>query len=192
MRPLSAWMYRYKICCLLCVISLLSACSAPKPKIQLPEPDWEVSGKIGVRENMLRATSSLFSWKQQEQHYVIHVFTSLGQPQFTLFGNASFAQLQTAEGDVRSAATAEELLEQITGWSFPVSATRLWLEGKLQGSETALQYDEAGQLTAFQLDNWQVNLNHYKPVGNSEYPHKITLHNDHLKLTIIIKDYVHA
>lgn len=196
MKPLNAWKYPYtltlkRLASLLLVSStlLIAACSTPNVKDQLNQPDWQVSGKIGIRESMLRATSSLFQWKQQDDLYVIYVFNTLGQPQFTLQGNEHLAHLEVADGSEATARNAETLLEQLTGWSFPVEATRQWLQGQLQGNETDVSYNAQQQLTGFMMEDWQVELGRYKPVGNNIYPHRVKLKNEKITLTIIIKDY---
>ncbi len=171
---------------------ILASCSlTPKQPPHFTHPDWEISGKIGIKESTLRASSSFFQWKQQDEHYIIYLINAIGQTQFTLSGSDHQASIQKANGETATADTPEELLEQVTGWHFPVSAVRHWMQGKTQGSEKNIIRTDEGHLYTFNTENWQATLEQYKPVAQQMLPHKIKLQQNDLKITLIIKQHAH-
>lgn len=182
-------MLRHLLLWVLC--GLVTACATPHFDSNLSHPDWEISGKIGVRESAIRATSSMFQWRQQNDNYAIFLFNSLGQIQLTITGNGKKAMAQEPNGNTTRAATPEALLEKLTGWYFPISASRYWLQGQTQGGEVNQQRSSEGFLSQFTSDPWQVGLSNYKAVGGIFLPHKIYLEQDKLSITLIVKQHAH-
>ncbi len=167
----------------------LASCSTQPILTKDQQADWEISGKIGIREGLLRAKSSIFQWRQQDKNYTIYIFNNLGQPQFTLSGNQTFALIQQADGKSKKATTPEELMQELTGWSFPLQPIRYWSQGKTYGDEQQIKIDNAGHLSQFSTDIWQVTLSHYKTVNQQALPHKIKLKKEDISLTLIIKQH---
>lgn len=173
------------------VILLLSACSQTPIQQQLSDPDWHVSGKIGIRQSLIKGTSASFQWHQQQDHYIIHMFNTLGQPVLTLKGNDNGASMSTADGQYYEADSAEALMQQISGWSFPVDAVKFWLQGQTFGNEQQIEYNAQGQLSAFITPTWAVSLDKYKTINNTSLPYRLKLQKPELRLTIIIKQHQH-
>lgn len=170
---------------------LITACATPQFDSNMTNPDWEISGKIGVRENALHATSSIFQWRQKDDRYAIFLMNSLGQIQLTITGNKKIALAQQPDGKTQKAKTPEELLEKLTGWYFPVTSTRYWLQGIPKGNETGIQRSSEGFLTQFNTQEWHANLSGYKAVDGVFLPHKIKLDQAKLSITLVVKKHAH-
>lgn len=168
---------------------LLTACATPPASTAISEPDWEISGKIGIREPGSRPNTLLFNWQQQQARYVIHLFNSIGQIQLTLSGNGQQATAIQPNGETHIADSPEALLLQLTGWYFPVSSARHWLQGRTDGHEHAIAYNDQALPEQFTALQWHVTLNNYQPVQNKPLPHRIRLQQDQLTLTMIISDH---
>ena len=179
---LSAWLFA-------CTFLLLSACSQTPIQETLPQPDWNIGGKIGYKQGLLKGGSATFTWTQQEQHYILHLFNPLGQAELSIKGNQNSAFAISANRQTFIADTPEELMQEITGWSFPVAAVKQWLQGKTFGNERDLEYNSEQQLQSFNTPIWQVKIDKYKTVGDKIYPHRIKLSKEDLRLTIIIKQH---
>jgi len=182
MSPFNTWLgkwalkyYRLSLSLIFCYT--LASCSFTPEQTHIIEPDWEISGKIGIKENSHRASASLFQWQQKDNQYVIYLFNTLGQTQLTLSGNNRYARIETMDGETSTANTPEELLEQVTGWHFPISSMRYWIQGK------------DGNLDTFNTVQWQASIQQYKPVAKQLLPHRIKLQQDDLKITLIIKQH---
>lgn len=174
---------------LLCCLLFASCAFVPEKNFQITDPDWEIAGKIGIRESTLRASSSLFQWRQQGEHYVIYLFNTLGQPELTLTGSNRYAMAQQKDGSTVTANTPEQLLDQVIGWHFPVSSVRYWIQGKLEGSEQNITRSEDDLLNSFNTTEWQATLGNYKPVTAALLPHKLKLQHEELTITLIIKEH---
>lgn len=174
---------------LIALALLISAC-ASTPDSNLSDPDWEISGKIGIREPA-RSTTLLFNWQQQEERYVIHLMNSLGQVELTLIGNTSEARAIRPNGKTYKASTPDALLLQLTGWHFPLAQARFWLQGLPTGTEFQVQHDSEQRLTQFHSDEWQAQLSQYRTVEQSQLPHRLILQHDKdsLRLTLLIKNH---
>lgn len=170
---------------------LVAACATPRFDNTLNNPDWEISGKIGVRESTLRATSSIFQWRQKDDRYAIFLFNSLGQVQLTITGNRKNAMAQQPDGKTTLADTPEELLEKLTGWYFPVTSAHFWLQGRTQGFETGIQRSAEGFLTQLDTEQWHATLGSYKAVDGIFLPHKIKLEQEKLSITLVVKEHAH-
>lgn len=168
---------------------LITACTTTGIHSLDGKPDWEISGKIGARESTLRSTSSMFQWRQKADHYNIFLFNSLGQIQLSISGNNRKAVAQQPDGKTMTAKTPEDLLQQLTGWYFPVSSARYWLQGLTQGNESSIQRSAEGHLTSFNTTQWTVSLSNYQTVEGAFLPHKLKLDQDKLHITLVIKDH---
>jgi outer membrane lipoprotein LolB len=169
---------------LACLCLTLWACSN-QPRLQ-QTLDWQASGKIGIQQSQGQSGSLSFIWQQSGEHYLIHAFNPIGQLQFSLSGDKHTASYQQADGQRIDAATPEQLLQQMTQWSFPVSAVALWINSEMSGNEQLLEYDAQQRLSHFVIDNWQVSW-HYK--GHDTQAYKIRLQSNSATLTLIIKNY---
>lgn len=172
-----------------CVFLLLSACSQTPIQETLPHPDWNISGKIGFRQGLLKGGSATFNWTQKDQHYILHLFNPFGQAELSIKGNQYSAYAIKANQQTFTAKTPEALMQQIAGWSFPVQAVKQWLQGKTFGNESQLIYNSKKQLQSFNTPTWQVHIDKYTVVGEKIYPHRLKLSKKDLRLTIIIKQH---
>lgn len=170
---------------------LLNACSQTPIQETLEQPDWTIGGKIGFKQSLLKGGSASFTWTQKEQHYIIHLFNPLGRPELSIKGNQHSAYAIKVDGETFRAETPEALMQQITGWSFPVQAVKQWLQGKPFGNESQLTYDDNQHIQSFNTPTWKVRIDKYKPIGDKTFPHRLKLEKDGLRLTIIIKQHHH-
>nr|WP_256504535.1 lipoprotein insertase outer membrane protein LolB [Gilvimarinus xylanilyticus] len=121
---------------------------------------WQLEGKIGVRlpdDN----GSARVNWQQQGQDYNLSLSGPLGQGRVLIQGGPQQVTLTQSGEEPISAASAEALIRQATGWELPVSALRAWVLG-LPVSDTALsnqQYREDDLPLSFTQLGWQL---HYK------------------------------
>ncbi|NRB40149.1 MAG: outer membrane lipoprotein LolB [Pseudomonadales bacterium] len=172
-----------------CIFLLLSGCSQTPIQETLEQPDWKISGKIGFRQSLLKGGTASFNWTQKDQHYIIHLFNPLGRPELSIKGNDKQAFAVQADGTSYYAQDPEQLMQRITGWSFPMNAVKQWMQGKTLGDERNRQYNQEQQLQSFDTPIWHVELSKYKAVGDQLFPHRLRLEKNDLRLTIIIKQH---
>jgi len=177
---------------ILCLFSLLflHACSTQSINTTIDNPNWEVAGKIAIRETNGKSNTQLFNWRQNSANYAIFLSNTMGQTQLTIAGNASKAIAQQADGKTYQARTAEELLLDLTGWELPIHRIQQWLRGELSDQETQHIYGEDG-LIAFSSQGWDISLSQHRAVSGHILPHKMLLQKHQITVILIIKNYVH-
>lgn len=167
----------------LSALLLLTACSNFQP---LSNPNWQAEGKLAVIEQHKKTAQVQFIWQQQQQRYRIHALNVLGQVLFTLQGDEQQAHYQDAKGRKFSNQNPEQLLLQLTGWSFPIGLSQYWLQGKLSGQEQNLHYDNQQRPEQFFIDNWQVRWQFQDAAKN---PRRITLSQGSQTIILLVKHY---
>ena len=99
--------------------------------------------------------------------------------------------LLTAKNKILRADNAETLLQQTVGWHVPVSGFRYWVRG-LQEPGVAMtnqQVDDQGRITEMQQADWSISIKRYIDVEGLDLPAKIFMHNDHVRLKLIIQTW---
>lgn len=169
-------------CCL-----LITACSG-FPASSFDRPGQEISGKVGVREES-RHTTLFFRWLEQDNHYTIYLNNPLGQTELSLKGNRQQTTLLRADGTSMTATSPEALLKQATGWEFPLSNIRFWLQGETTGTEELLETNADGLPQSFRTGPWLVTLEQYRPVDHHQLPHRLVLKQPNIEITLLVKQH---
>lgn len=183
MKLCNAWPLSTQLTISLSLLLLLSACSNFAP---LKNPNWQAEGKLAIIESRKKTAQVQYIWQQQQQTYRIHALNVLGQVLFTLQGDQAQAFYQDAKGREFKSQNPELLLLELTGWSFPISLSQYWLQGKLSGQEQQLQFDSNKRPTSFMVHNWQVKLRFHEQQTN---PSRITLTQPNSKIILLVKNY---
>jgi outer membrane lipoprotein LolB len=193
------WLKGKTLAALLVGINLLAACAITSSTVPLndtPWPSrqaslkalryWDVSGRIAVINDQQGWHASL-RWIQQGSAYAIELFGPLGQGRLNIQGSPQGVSMQTADGQVLSAADPEQLLEQTTGMRIPISGLVYWLRGLPDPSQSSeLTGNEKGQLTRLNQGDWVIEYPLYTEVAKLELPTRIQAYRDPLKVKVII------
>src|SRR5688572_6377801 len=84
---------------------------------------WRLRARIGVVTETQSGSADL-QWEQQGKVFTLKVTGAFGRGLIAIEGDADSVRLQTGKGEQLSAASAEELILQQTGWLIPVSGMR--------------------------------------------------------------------
>lgn len=107
------------------------------------------------------SVSGSLRWQQQDaKQYHARMSTSIGISIFDLKQLPNYTEL-TVNGEHYMANDIDTLLQQLAGWSIPLSDMPLWLRGLPGERGTDIVYDEFGRVTAFSLTDsagviWQL------------------------------------
>lgn len=176
-----------RFCLLVLALSLLSACGHLREQSDATPPGWAeqtarqralsawyVEGRLGVQTATQAGSLDVF-WNQQAQCYQIRLIAPLGQGAFLVTGDADSARLQTSNGDIRSAASADQLFAESLGVTLPLASLRSWLRGLPAAGDSELVWDEQGHLYIIEQDGWRVELARYKQQDGLILPHAFYL-----------------
>lgn len=177
----------YKVASLILLSILVSSCGHWQQQ-KLDSPQWQVGGKLVIKEPDQKAVSVQFTWQQQDDHYLIHIINPLGQVLMRLSGNDNQAQLIDHEGNEYNAASAEALLAKFSSWRLPISHLRYWVHGQLLGDESNTQFNTQNQPIAATKEPWNISWKYSVGIIN---PKKISLNHitQQQKIIVIVKSY---
>lgn len=176
-----------RFCFLVFALGLLSACGHLREQSSATPPGWAeqaakqraisawyVEGRLGVQTATQGGSLDVF-WNQQGQPYQIRLIAPLGQGAFLVTGDADSASLQTINGEIRSAASADQLFADSLGVKLPLASLRSWLRGLPAAGDSELRWDEQGHLYIIEQDGWRVELARYQKQDDLILPHAFYL-----------------
>ncbi len=189
---------------LLCLL-LLAGCAAPPVQTQVEAPPgwtqqqlalrevthWQVSGKLGVRQDNRSDSAVINQWVQQDLRFDIN----LSSPVFGL-GATSIQGTPEAIWFTRSgerpvySENPEGLIQQQVGWSLPISHLLYWVKGiPAPGPFQDMLFDQSGNLYQLEQAGWSITYESYHSTSPYALPRKIVLRRDNVRLTFIIHNW---
>ncbi|WP_373187341.1 lipoprotein insertase outer membrane protein LolB [Halopseudomonas sp.] len=154
-----------------------------------PVRSWTLQGKIGVRAPEESGSGTL-TWIQQQGDYDIRISGPLGRGATRLQGNEQGVILDMAGQPTLRAASAEELLEQQTGWRLPVEHLLWWVRGlPAPDSASRLQLDPQSRLARLSQAGWTVEYSRYQDVDGLQLPQRLQLSANDILVTLVLTQW---
>ncbi len=189
----------------LVAVTVLTGCAGPSPQNNIPAEssawaqqlrwvqglrNWRASGRVAVSGAADSGSASLH-WRQTAEKFTIRLFGPFGQGAVLIQGQPQSVSLRRAGGDIKHAASAEELLSRELGWSVPVTVLRYWILGRPAPgySVTEMKLNEEDLLGHLKQAGWQVAFQRYRGVGDGWLPVKIELSRDRLRVRIVVSQW---
>ena len=148
---------------------------------------WRIQGRFSLVTDD-EAWSGRLDWHQQsQQEYLIKFSDPAGQGALHLVGGEGIVELHLANGDRYQAENADELLRKETNWALPISSLWYWVRA-LPDPNLSVRSEWQKQLLPLKMDqdSWHVSYLSYNDVDQLQFPRKITVEKDDLKLKLII------
>ena len=189
---------------LLCLL-LLAGCTTAPVQTQVEAPpgwtqqqlalrevtDWQVSGKLGVRQDNRSDSAVINQWVQQDLRFDIN----LSSPVFGL-GATSIQGTPDGIWFTRSgeqplySENPEGLIRQQVGWSLPIRHLLYWVKGiPAPGPFQDMLFDQNGNLYQLEQAGWNIIYENYHDTAPYALPRKIVLRRDKIRLTLIIHNW---
>ncbi len=152
---------------------------------------WKLNGRLSITSEKESGTVT-FHWSQDYEAYLMSFNAPLGQGTFALRGGEEDGvYLLTAKNKILHADNAETILQQTVGWHVPVSGFRYWVRGLPEPGVDMpnQQVDDQGRITEMQQADWSISIKRYMDVDGLDLPAKIFMHNDHVKLKLMIQTW---
>lgn len=151
--------------------------------------DWDIRARAALKLEG-QAYSISLSWKRAAEGIVILLEAPFGQGVFRIEGRGDGGyQLRLPDGQVHTNTTAEALLEDVIGWSLPISGLEYWIRGMPRPeSDYSYSLDQGGRAKSIEQDRWAIDYLDYftAPVG-PPLPRRIKLSRDELSLKLVIE-----
>lgn len=189
--------------CLLCLISLLSACQSMPEHTPEQERAWQqqqqqlqqlqtwfIRGSVAVNSQK-DGWNARFFWQQQGETYQLRITGPLGQGTLLLKGQPGQVSLRSSDGQQWQADTPEQLLQQATGVYLPVSHLLYWIRGlPTQALELdTYQLTPDAHIEHMQQATWNIAYSQYKSWQSYVLPRKIRLENADYLIQVAITEW---
>ena len=134
---------------------ILSACAKFDLRGKLAISQFSVNGSDGG--------NGRFQWHQENEVLDFHLSAPLSNQTWRLQGLPGAYTLTDSKGIASQNASAEQLIENASGWSLPVSELRYWVLGLPTGyvSNASIARYADGTLKQFTERGWQVDYQSY-------------------------------
>lgn len=145
---------------------------------------WKLKGRVAGKSNNQGFRAGV-QWNQLQSNYVIDLHGPLGRKVAVITGQEGSVQLKTSKGESFQADNAEQLMQDLFGYSLPVNGLRYWLLGIPDPSQThdSLVLDEYGRLKQLDQAGWLIDYSRYLE-GAPVLPALIQISNSTLKANI--------
>ena len=193
----------YRVVVLSLFLSLAACATVNKPKA-VDDPDlewsdrqtqltkialWKINGRLAIT-NKAEVWHLSVIWKQQDQHYKIHLSGPFGAGAVQLTGDQSGVTIKS-DNETSFATDAEQLLFETTGVEIPINNLFYWVRGLPNPeSETSnIKLDPYGRLSKLSQNDWNIRFKRYYYTGNIYLPSKIFIKRDSLDIRFVIEDW---
>ena len=154
---------------------------------------WSANGRISIIQDQENWYAKFF-WQQQHDDFQISFTGPLGETELQVSQINKHIVLQTPSLK-RSSNDLEQLIYQETGWKFPVSSLKYWLQGQANPAINAdINYDEQQQISDIVQSGWHIRYPKRMQVellsGNHIFlPKKIIAEKKQTKIKLIITNW---
>lgn len=171
---------------------LISCASQPPHKIPTSVNElrfWSAEGKISIRYQD-NTQSAYFQWRNQGEHYTIRLHGPFGQGAAILERDRHGVHLQSDNGK-QTADSAETLLRNSLGWSFPISDMNWWVRGLASPNAPVehLQKTDNDLVQQLQQLGWNIEYRKYQQIQQLTLPYKLVASRQNLTITLLLKQW---
>lgn len=154
-----------------------------------PLNNWVLRGKLGIKSANKSGSASLY-WQQSDNHYQIQLDGPFGQGKIRLQGSAKQMRLERSNQEAIETNHPETLLLKELGWTLPIEHIPFWVKG-LPAPDVNIDKQQItnGTLNQLQQGGWTLQYSRYQISNEALLPGKIIMSKDHVKLTLIAKQW---
>ena len=162
------------------MLPLVVGCAIQRPYVQPALGEKILQGRFVLEftQNMRRQREQgKFLWVHSARQTKLEIFSPFGQTQARLEihteeGAGVQSVLYTQGQTPRYADNPETLIQQLLGFSLPVQAFTVWIDGQPAGAESVrIIRDQQGRITSIQQMDWVID---YQPYA-AAIPRQISL-----------------
>lgn len=131
-------------------------------------------------------------WKRNPGQFVMLLEAPFGQGVFRIDATADGGyRLSLPDGQLFENSTPEALLEDVFGWSMPISGMIYWIRGLPRpGSEYRDRVDASGYTRSIRQDRWAIEYKTYfEAATEPRLPRRMDLSRDNLNIKLVIEHW---
>jgi outer membrane lipoprotein LolB len=182
--------------------------------MKIQQGSWKFKGVVGISMPG-EAQQASVSWNKEPKQYQIKLSGPLGLGSIEIQHKAGVYELIDEKGHVYTNSDPEALLEQITGWTLPLSGADFWVLGLIKPEKTldpvdlskhlsgsirksnpnsGLNYslNKYGSLEKLQQNGWNIDYRQYRVFNGVMLPVQIIFYNaaKQLRIKLVIQNWV--
>jgi len=175
------------------LVLLLAGCVTAPPKpiarpVQAERAGFALDGRIAVKYDGSRPSGG-FHWRHDADSDDILMLAPLGVTVAHIRRDASGTELE-ASGKHYAAQDSSELMQQVLGWSLPLSGLPYWVMGlPMPGAMALVERDANGQISVLQQDGWDIRYTAYATPSADSLPMRMTLRREQLEIRLLIDEW---
>ncbi len=153
--------------------------------------EWRVEGRAAFRAGKEGGQSS-FVWDYSPASRKFRLSGLLGLGSLILEDGASGSRLTTDSGEIREGDTPEQLLQQATGWSFPVREAGYWIRGIPVPTEApnSMVLDPQNRLHYLDQSGWSLEIRRYQRVDGVDLPAMVVMERGDVRVKLVLSRWV--
>lgn len=173
----------YKIVLLFLVV-LLAGCATSPSNLGNPSGQTQILQGIFGIVTPKNSESGRFTWIQNGDDFSLTLYGPLGLGATNLSTTKTEYALKTPDGQEYLADSPEELMEDVLGWSMPISGFAYWIWGEPDAAAPyEATYNDAKQIVTLNQEGWLIS---YTWVPKSLVPKSIILTQENITIKIFI------
>ena len=183
--------------------------------MKIQQGSWKFKGVVGISMPG-QAEQASVSWNKEPKQYQIKLSGPFGLGNVEIQHKAGVYELIDEKGHVYTNSDPEALLEQITGWTLPLSGADFWVLGLIKperildattstsntlsgsirksNSNSGLNYslNNYGSLDKLQQNGWDIDYRQYRVFNGVMLPVQIIFYNKskQLRIKLVIQNWV--
>lgn len=125
---------------------------------------WQLTGKLAVRQPEDSASAVINRWVQDNEHYELSLSSSfLGMGSTRLEGSPGFIQMELPDGETYSSSDPQGLIYAATGWELPIDALVWWVRGlPAPEGDFRMAFDPQGDLAQLEQRGWTIRYERWR------------------------------
>ncbi|MGL5947645.1 MAG: lipoprotein insertase outer membrane protein LolB [Aeromonas sp.] len=147
---------------------------------------WELTGKLALISPSQRGSARLH-WQQRGQAYALTLTSLIGTHLLKVTQANGRFSVTDVQGNTYQSAQPQALIYQLTGWSLPLDALRLWIKGVPTRAPHRLNSD--GALAELTDGPWHVTFSDYRDAASFRLPHRLELTGQEARLKLLINQW---
>ncbi len=133
------------------------------------------SGRLGIKQGNEGHSGGL-KWLHASPKHEITVYSPIGTTVAKIEQNENGAKLTLSAKEIYEAPDADQLMEQVMGWHFPLNGMQYWVLGRVAPDGPAEEERGANnRLMHLKQQEWDIQYADYRPLANIELPYRIIM-----------------
>ncbi len=154
---------------------------------------WELSGKLAVRQPGDSGSAIINSWVQDGDHYSLALSSAfLGMGSTRLEGTPGFIRLELPDGEEYASGDPQGLIYAATGWELPIDALVWWIRGlPAPSGDFRLAFDPQGRLAQIQQRGWTIRYERWHTFldDKPELPERLTARKGEKLVRVVVSSW---